>query len=188
MRFDDKHRSGSLKPHAALYPDDGVTDVAVAPDGVGSAYLLNALNGLYLVSEPLAIDSHYLAFLKLNLQQSLLCLCDMFQECLLGQSLGRVEQLATADTRAPDAHIIGIFELGEVGVEAVSVEIINLLFARELLVAGESDNLHVRCHDEESHVEAYLIVACPRRAVCYGIGPYLVGIACDGDSLEYTFR
>ena len=64
------------------------------------------------------------------------------------------------------------------------VEIVHLFLTGKFLVASKGDNLHTRSHHEECHVKTYLVVTCTRRTMCYGIGTYLLGIACDGYSLE----
>ena len=112
----------------------------------------------------------------------------MLQVCFLGQALRRVEQLAAADARSPDANVVRVFQLCEVGGEPVGIEEVNLFLPAERLVARERDYLYPRGHHEEGHVEAYLVVAGPRRAVGNGVGAYLVGVACYGHGLEYALR
>ena len=112
----------------------------------------------------------------------------MLQVGFLGQPLFGVEQFAAADACPPDAHVVGVFQLGEVGLEAVGVQIVHLLLAREFLVACQGDDFHARRHHEERHVEAYLVVAGTRAAVGDGIGADFLGIAGNGDGLEDAFR
>ena len=112
----------------------------------------------------------------------------MLQVGLLGQTLCGVEQFTTADAGAPDAHIVAVLQLGEVGSEAVSVEVVHLFLASQLLVAREGDDFHAGSHDQERHVEANLVVAGACAAVSDGFCTNLLGIACDGDSLEDAFR
>ena len=189
MSLDDQLRSGSLEAHAALDADDSVAHVAVAAYGVGCAYLLNLLNCSHFVGELFAVDGLYLSVLEGYLERCLGLLgSDVLQISLLGQSLCRIEKLSAADAGSPDAHVVGVFQLGEVGKVAVLVQIVDLFLACELLVARESDDFHSRSHDEEGHVEAYLVVARSRRAVGYGIGTNLVGISCYGDGLEDALR
>lgn len=155
-------RSGSLKTYTALYADDSVANVAVAANAVSSTYLLNLLYGLNLVVVFLTVDGNYFSLLELYAQLALVVACNMLQVSLLGQSFCRVENLATADARAPDANIVRVFKFGEVGKLSVSVKIVDLLLARQSLVACKRDNLNARSHDEERHVETYLVVARSR--------------------------
>ena len=186
--LDNQFWSGGLKAHASLYTYYSVAHVAVAADGVGCANLLYLLYGLHLVVKHLTVDSLYLALFKRNLQQRLLLLGHVLEISLLGQSLCRVEQFAAADARAPDAHVVGILQLGEVGREAVVVQIVHLFLSRQSLVACESDYLHTRSHHEECHVETNLVVAGTCGTVGYGVGTYLVGVARYGYGLEYALR
>ena len=70
--------------------------------------------------------------------------------------------------------------------EAVGVEIVHLLLAAEVAVAGEGDDLHLRTEHEEGHVETDLVVARSGGAVGDGVSPYLLGISCYGHTLEYA--
>ena len=74
MGFDDKLRSGCLKPYTPLDTNDGVAHVSVAADGVRSTNLLNFLNGGNLVVECFVVDCHYLALVECDFQYSLLFL------------------------------------------------------------------------------------------------------------------
>ena len=108
----------------------------------------------------------------------------MLQVSLLRQSLGWVEKLAAADTCTPNAYVVRVLQLGEVGKEAMVVEVVNLFFASQFVVACQCDYLHSRSHDEESHVETYLVVAGTGRTVCNGIGTNLLGVAGYRNGLE----
>ncbi len=184
MCLDDELRCCGLEAHASLDADDGVAHVGIAADGIRGTNLLNALYGADAVVEVLAVHTHYLTLLERYLQQRVLLGGDVLQVGLLGQALRGVEKLAAADAGAPDAHVVRVLQLGEVGREAVVVQVVHLLLARQLLVARQGDDLHARCHDEEGHVKAYLVVAGTGAAVGYGVGAYLAGIAGDGQSLE----
>ena len=98
--------------------------------------------------------------------------------------MGRVEDFAAADGSAPNPHIVGIFELGEICEEAVRVEVVHFLLAAECLVAGEGDDFHFGTHLEEGHIEAYLVVACPSGSVCNGVGSDFPGIFGYSHTLE----
>ena len=161
--------------------------MAVAAYGVGRAYLLHGLYGLYPVVVTRTVDGHEFALLKAQLQHLASLLGGVLEVCALGQALRAVEYLSAADAGAPDAHVVGILQLGEVGKVAVGVQIVHLLLAGEVAVAGEGDDFHTGGHNEERHVEAYLVVASPGGAVCYGAGAYLLGIAGYGYGLEYAF-
>ena len=86
----------------------------------------------------------------------------MLEISFLGQPLGGVENLATADAGAPDAHVVRIFQFGKVGKETVFVQVVDLLFTRESLVACEGYDLYAGSHHQEGHVETYLVVAGTR--------------------------
>ena len=49
------------------------------------------------------------------------------------------------------------------------------------------NDFHARSHDEESHVEANLVVTRTGRTMCNGVCADFVGVACNGQRLEYTF-
>ena len=161
--LDDKLRCCCLEAHTAFDADDGVANVAVAANGVRSANLLNLLYGGNLVVKLLAVNSHNLALLKRDLKLCLLILGgDVLEISFLGQTLGGVENLATADAGAPDAHVVRIFQFGKVGKETVLVQVVDLLFTRESLVACEGYDLYAGSHHQEGHVETYLVVAGTR--------------------------
>ena len=65
---DDKHRSCSLKAHATLDADDGVTNMTVTADGICCANLLYLLNGLDAVIELLAVYGYQFTLLKAQAQ------------------------------------------------------------------------------------------------------------------------
>ena len=94
---DDKHRSGSLKAHAALDADDGVTNVTVTADGICGANLLYLLNGLDAVIELLAVYGYQFTLLKAQAQYLGAVLGGMLQICALGQTLLAVQNLTAAD-------------------------------------------------------------------------------------------
>ena len=189
MSLYNQFRRSGLEAYASFDADNRVAHVAVAADGIRRTNLFNLLNSLYLVVELLPVHRNNLALLERNLQLSLFFFgCNVLQISLLGQSLCRVEQLAAADTRSPNAHIVGVFQLCKVGKVPVCVQIVHLLLACQVTVARQRDNLHTRSHHEERHVEPNLVVARTRRAVRDGIRAYLVGVACNGDSLKNTLR
>ena len=106
----------------------------------------------------------------------------------LAQSLGTVENLPSTDGSSPEAHVVGIFELGEVCLEAMSVEIIHLFTAAQGHVAGQGNDFDAGGHDHESHVEAHLVVAGSGRAMGYGIRFHFLGISSHSHSLENSLR
>ena len=180
MCLDDKLWCSSLKAYASLYADDGVAYVGIAADGIAGANLLDALDSLDGVVEGLVVDTYNLALVKLYLEQCILLGSDMFEVSFFGQSLSGVEQLASADAGAPDAYVVRVLQLGEVGLETVVVQIVNLFLAREFLVACQGDDFYAGSHHQESHIEADLVVAGTCRAVGDGVSPDLLGIAGDG--------
>ena len=94
---DDQHRSCSLKAHAALDADDGVTHVAVTAYCICGANLLNLLDGLDAVIELLAVYGYELALLKAQAQNLRSFLGGMLKICALGQTLFAVQDLTAAD-------------------------------------------------------------------------------------------
>ena len=185
MRLDDQFGSGSLKAHTSLDAYDGIAHVGIATNGVRGPYLFYLLDGSHLVVEVLIVHSHNLALVEGYLERGFGLLGGyVLQVSLLRQSLCSVEQFASADAGAPDAHIIRIFQFGKVGKEAMLVQIVHLFLAGEFLVACQGDYLHAGCHHQEGHVEPYLVVAGSGATVGNGFGAYLVGIACNGYCLE----
>ena len=108
----------------------------------------------------------------------------MLQVCALGQALCAVQNLAATDAGAPDTHVVGILQLGEVGIVTVLVQVVHLLLTGKVTVAGQCDDLHTGSHNQEGHVETYLVVAGTGRAVGNGAGTYFTCIACNGHGLE----
>ena len=105
--LDDQLRSSGLKTYTTLDTDDGVTHIGITTDGIRGTDLLDLLDSLHLVIEMLSIHGHDLSLLKLDLQQRLLLrIGDMLQISLLGQTLGRIKQLTTADAGTPDADVV----------------------------------------------------------------------------------
>ena len=189
VSLDDELRSCSLESYTTLDTDDGVTHVAVATDGVRSTNLLNLLDGCNLIIKLLAVDSHNLTLLEGNLQFSLFFLgSNVLQISLLRKTLGWVENLTTADTGSPDTYVIRILQLGEVCIETVLVQVVNLLLTRKCLVTGQCDDLYTRSHHQEGHVETNLVVAGTCTSVSDGVSTNLLGVTSDGDSLEDTLR
>ena len=186
--LDDELRGSSLKANTTLDADDGIAYVAVATYAVSGSNLFYLLYCSHLVVKLLAVDSHNLALLKRNLQLRLVLTCHVLKVSLLGQTMCRVEYLAAADAGSPNAHVVRILKLGEVGKETVLIEVVYLLLTRESLVACKGDNLHTRCHNKEGHIETNLVVAGTCRTMCYGIGTNLLGVACNGNGLEDTLR
>ena len=189
VSLDDELRSCSLESYTTLDTDDGITHVAVATDGVRSTNLLNLLDGSNLVIKLLAVDRHDLTLLEGNLQFSLFFLgSNVLQISLLRETLGWVENLTTADTGSPDTYVIRILQLGEVCIETVLVQVVNLLLTRKRLVTGQCDDLYTRSHNQEGHVETDLVVAGTCTSVSDSISTNLLGVTSDGDSLEDTLR
>ena len=189
VSFDDELRSCSLESYTTLDADDGVTHVAVATDGVRSTNLLNLLDGSNLIIKLLAVDSHNLTLLEGNLQFSLFFLgSNVLQISLLWKTLGWVENLTTADTGSPDTYVIRILQLGEVCIETMLVQVVNLLLTRKRLVTCQCDDLYTWSHNQEGHVETNLVVAGTCTSVSDGVSTNLLGVTSDGDSLEDTLR
>ena len=187
VSLNDELRSRSLESYTPLDTDDGVTHVAVATDSVRCTNLLNLLDGSHLVIKLLAVDSYNLTLLEGNLQLSLFFLgSNVLQISLLRKTLGWVENLTTADTGSPDTYVIRILQLGEVCIEAVLVQIVNLLLTGKRLVTCQCDNLYTRSHYQEGHVETNLVVAGTCTSVSDGVSTNLLGVTSDGDSLEDT--
>ena len=160
----------------------------VASDAVGGADFFYLLDGLDGVVEAFVVHGLQFALLEGEAQLFGALLGAVLQVGTLWQTLCRVEDFASADARAPDADVIGIFQFGKVGGKAVLVQVVDFLLAAQGHVAGQGDDFHTRRHDEEGHVEANLVVAGACRAVGNGIGAYLVGVAGDGQCLEDTLR
>ena len=188
MRPDDEHRRGGLEAHAPLDADNGVTHMAVAPDGVCRPYFLYLLNGLDLILVFHAVHTADLAFLEADFQQLRPVLRGMFQISTLGQALVAVQQFAAADGSPPNAHVIRILQFREIRMETVGVQEIHFFLAAQVAIARQRDNLHARRHDEKRHVETDLVVARACRTMRDGIRTHFVGIARDGDGLEDAFR
>ena len=129
VSLDYQFGCGSLKTYTALDAYYRVAHVAVAAYAVGSADFLNLLYRLNLVVVFLAVHGNNLALLEFYAQLALLLAGDVLEVSLLGQTLCRVEKLAAADARAPDANVVRVFQLGEVGRESVFVKIVYLLLA-----------------------------------------------------------
>ena len=66
----------------------------------------------------------------------------------------------------------------------MAVQIVNLVLAAQGLVARQRDDFLSWSHHEERHVKADLVIAGTGRAVGYCVCTNLIGIACDGKSLE----
>ena len=157
----------------------------VAADAVGGADFLHAADGGYGVVEAFAVDGLQFAVLEGEAQLFGAFLLHLLEVSLLGQALGRVEDFAAADAGAPDADVVGILQLGEVGIEAVCVQVVHLFLAREVAVAREGDDFHVGAHHEERHVEAHLVVARSGGAVGDGVGHSLEdALGGDGDGVD----
>ena len=112
----------------------------------------------------------------------------VLQICTLGQPLCAVEYFASADACSPYAHVVGVLQLGEVGLETMLVQVVYLLLSAQVAVTCECDDLHTGSHYQEGHIEADLVVACACAAMCNGACAYLLGIACDGERLEDALR
>ena len=184
MSLDDELWRCGLEAYTAFDAHDSIAHIAIAANGIACPNLFYLLYGLHLVVVSNTIDSGNLAPFERDAEQALLLLGDVLQIGLLGQSLPRIENLSTADGSTPDAYVIAILQLGEVGFKAMLVQVVHFLLPRELLVARQRDDFHAWRHDEKRHIKAYLVVAGSRRAMGNGIGTYLVGIAGNGQGLE----
>ena len=98
-----------------------------------------------------------------------------------------MESLFAAYAGAPEALVDGIFHLLEIGLDAVFLQIVDLILAGESHVAGRGDDLDFGGEDLECEVETHLVVSGACRAVGHGIGSDLLGVFDDGDSLEDAF-
>ena len=184
MRGDNEHRRGGLEAHAALDADDGVAHMDVAAEAVTIDRSLQSLDGGDGGVKGLAVHGDELALLEPELHGLVPGLGDRLQIGRFRESLGGIQQLAAADGGTPEAHVVGILELGEIGREAVVVEVVHLFLAGEGLVAGEGDDLHVGAHHLEGHVETDLVIAGTGGAVGDGIGTDFLRVTGDGDGLE----
>ena len=189
MSLDDKLWSCCLEADTTLDANDGIADIAVTANGIAGTNLFDLLDSLDLIVEVLAIDSIDFSFLKCNLQSlGWLLGCDMLEVSFLRQTLCRVEKLATTDGCSPKSYIIRILKFGEVGIESMLIEVINLLLTAQCLVTSHGYYLLTRRKDLECHIETNLVVTGSGTSVSNGIGSNLIGIAGNGDSLEDTLR
>ena len=186
MRTYNKHGSCRLKTDAPLDADYCVSHMHVAADSVRAADFLDGLDGLNLVVVFNAVHRANLALLEFDCEGFIALFGDLFEVCRLREALLAVQNLAAADGGAPDADVVGIFQFCKIGLKTVRVEVINLLFAAQVAVAGQGDDLHLRAHHQESHVKTDLVVAGAGGAVRNCVGANLLGIAGDGHSLEYA--
>ena len=184
---DDEHGSSSLEAYTTLDTHDGITNMAIATDGILCTNLLYSLNSLYLIVVLLAVYRAEFTLLEAQLQEFTSLLCGMLQISTLRQALLRVENLTAADTGTPDTHVVRVLQLCEVGIEAVLVQVVHLFLTTQVLVACQSDDFHTGSHHEECHIETNLVVTGTRTSVCNSAGTNLIGIASNGDSLEDTF-
>ena len=185
---DDEHGGSCLEANTPLDADDGITHMAVTSDTVGSTNLLHLLDGLYLVIIVYTVHRTEFSLLKSKTEHFGSLLRHVLQVGRFGQSLCRVQYLASADGSSPDAHVVRVLQFREVRIITVGIEVVHLLLTREVAVTGQGNDFHTGCHHQEGHVETYLVIAGTRRTMCYGIGSNLLGIACYGQRLEDALR
>ena len=118
---DDEHRCRSFESYTAFYSYYSVAHMAVASDAELRADRFYGLYRCNLIVVASAVDRTQLALFKAELQLLGLLLCDVFQVCLLGQSLSRVEQFAATYRRAPYPDVIRVFQFREVGKVTVGI-------------------------------------------------------------------
>ena len=187
MCADNQHGSGCLETYAALDADNRIAYVHITADAVSRTdflYLLDSLDG---VVEFFIVDRFKFTLLEGQAQLFAAFFGAMFQIGAFGKSLCGVQNLTAANGSTPQTYVIGIFQFGEVGCKAVLVQIIYLFLAAQSHVACQRDNFHARSHDKESHVETNLVVTRTGRTMCNGVCADFVGVACNGQRLEYTF-
>ena len=183
---DDEHRCSGLEAYPALDAYDGVTHMHIPAYAICGSDFLDSLDCGHLVIIFDSVHAAELALAETEAEHFAAGLGHLLEVCALRQTLGGVENLSSADGSSPYSHIVGVLQLGEIGVEAVGVEIVHLLLAAEVAVAGEGDDLHLRTEHEEGHVETDLVVARSGGAMGDGVSPYLLGISCYGHALEYA--
>ncbi|CCY55282.1 unknown [Bacteroides eggerthii CAG:109] len=160
MRTDNQHGSGGFKTHTTFNADNRVAYVHIASDAVGRTDFLYFLNSLDGIVECFVVDGLKFTFLKGEAQLFAALFGAMFQVGAFRKSLCGIQNLAAANGGAPQTYIIGIFQFGEVGCETMFVQVVYLFLTAQCHVACQGDDFHTRSHDEESHVETYLVVAC----------------------------
>ena len=188
VRRDYEHRRSRLEAHTALYAYDCVSHVHIATYSVRRRYAFDGLYGFHSVIVPSAVDSDQHALFEFERYLFASLFADLLEICLLRQPLAAVQNLAAADGSAPESDVIGIFQLREVGREAVRIEVIDFVLARQSHIPRQGYDFHIRRHYHKGHIEAHLVVAGACRAVRYRIRAYLLRVACDGHCLEYAFR
>ena len=184
MSANDEHGRSRLEAHTTLDANDGIAHVAVASDSESCTDFLDLLDGFYFVVELLAVHRAQFSLLETELEEFRTFCRGVLQVGTLRQALLRIEYLAATNACPPEADIVAVFELCEVGKVAIPVEIVHLLLSGEVAIARQSDDFHARAHHEERHVEADLVVAGTRRAVGYGRSPYFASVPGDGECLE----
>ena len=186
MRPDNQHRSGSLETDPSLDADDRIAHVHITADTVSGPDLLDLLDSGDLILEHLTIHGMNLTVLELDAQLLAAGLLHLFQISALGQSLRGIKNLATADRGSPKTYVIGIFQLREIGLETVLLQVVDLFLAAQGHIAGQRDNLHVRSQYQESHIETDLVVTGSGRTMGDSVGANLVRVAGDRQGLEDT--
>ena len=149
MRPDNQHRSGSLETDPSLDTDDRIAHVHITADTVSGPDLLDLLDSGDLILEHLTIHGMNLTVLELDAQLLAAGLLHLFQISALGQSLRGIKNLATADRGSPKTYVIGIFQLREIGLETVLLQVVDLKITAQGHIAGQRDNLHVRSQYQE---------------------------------------
>ena len=185
---DDEHRGGGLEAYAALDADDRVADVHVAADAELRADGLHGADGLDLVGVGPAVHGGDFALLEGDFQPLLARCGDLARIGLFGQRLLGMERLLAADRRAPKPLVDRVLHLLEVGFEAVLLEVVDFVFARQGHVARRGDDLDFGGEHLKRQVEAHLIVAGSGRAVGHAVGADRLGVFDDGDGLEDALR
>ena len=128
VSLDDKHRCRSLKAYTAFNADNGITNVSITTNSPSRANSLQLINGSNTANR-LAIDAYNLATLELNLQGLLALLLQLRRICLLGQVGSRAECLLTAYRCTPNTLVDRVLQLGEVGLVAILLKVVNLILA-----------------------------------------------------------
>ena len=180
----DQHWGCGFEAYPSLDADYGVTHVHITSNSVCRSYPLHFLNCRYAVVIVLAVDRSEHSLLESQAQDFAPAFLHLLEVCALRQTTGGVEDLATADRGAPDANVIGVLEFCKIGFETMRIEVIHLLLAAEIAVAGEGDDFHIGAHYEEGHIKTDLVVAGTGGTVGNGVSANFVGVAGYSHSLE----
>ena len=104
------------------------------------------------------------------------------------EGLSGVERLFTSYAGTPQPLVDGILHLLIVRINAVTAQIVYLIFTCEGHITSRCDYLNLRRKNLKCKVKTHLIITSSCRTVSHRIGPYLLGILYNGNCLEYTFR